>query len=64
MGFCSAMSISHGSAISITLDRKGLWDGSHLNENANVRLYFTIVLKLSHFPNGRFFFCQNIDDKI
>ena len=55
MTFCSAMSISHGSVISTILDRKCLWDGRHLNKNATVRLYFTIELNLSHFPNGRFF---------
>ena len=55
MSFCSPMSISDGSVISYILDRKCLWDGSHLNKNATVRLYFTIELNLSHFPKGRFF---------
>ena len=55
MSFCSIISISHGSVISNILDRKCLWDGSHLNKNATVRLYFTSELNLSHFPNGRFF---------
>ena len=55
MSFCSAISISDGSVISNILDRKCLWDGSHLNKNATARLYFTIELNLSHFPKGRFF---------
>ena len=55
MSFCSAISISHGSVISTIIDRKCLWDGSHLNKNATVGLYFTIELNLSYFPKGRFF---------
>ena len=55
MSFCSAISISDGSVISNTLDWKCLWDGSNLNKNATVCLYFTIELNLSHFPKGKFF---------
>ena len=55
MSFCSAISILHGSVISNILDRKCLWDGSHLNKNATVRLYFTFELNLSHFPKGKLF---------
>ena len=55
MSFCSAISISDGSVISNILDRKCLWDGSHLNNNATARLYFTIELNHSHFPKGRCF---------
>ena len=54
MSFCSAKSISDGSVIFIILDRKCLWDGSHLNKNATARCYFTIELNLFHFPKGRF----------
>ena len=62
MSFCSAISISHGSIISNILDLKCLWDGSHLNKNATVSLYFTNELNLSHFSNGRFF-CQTSTTK-
>ena len=55
MSFCSAISISDGSVISNILDRKCSCDGSHLNKNATVRLYFTIKLNLSHFQRGKFF---------
>ena len=63
MSFCSALSISHRSVISKTLVRKCLWDGSHLNKNATVRLYFTIELNLSHFPNGKVFFVNTSTTK-
>ena len=55
MSFCSAISISHRSLICNIVDRKCLWDGSHLNKRATMRLYFTIELNLSHFPKERFF---------
>ena len=56
MSFCSAflaLSNSHGSVIYNVHGQKCLWDGSHLNKNATDRLYFTIELNLSHFPNGK-----------
>ena len=64
MSFCSAISISHGSVVSNILDRKKLRDGSHLNKNATVRLYFTIELNLSHFSNGNFFSVKTSTTKI
>ena len=63
MSFCSAISISHRSVICNIVDRKCLWDGSHLNKKATVRLYFTIELNLSHFPKGRSFSVKTSTEK-